>query len=166
MKRLFRLSTALLCLLLVASAATAQDGIPAVDVKTLDGKRVNIQDYANNGKPTIISFWATWCKPCKKELDAITDVYEDWQADYDVELLAITIDTRRALAKVKPMVATKGWPFEVLSDADQKLQNALNIQSVPFTILLDADGNVVYKHTGYVPGDEDELEAQLQALSK
>ena len=143
-----------------------QKSIPSAEVKTLDGQSVDIQEYAQNGKITVISFWATWCSPCKKELDAIADLYDEWQEAYNIELVAITMDTQRALAKVKPMVESKGWPFVILSDANQVLRNALNFQTIPQTFLLDQEGNIVYTHSGYVPGDEYELEEKIKALGK
>ena len=143
----------------------AQDVLPDVSIKTLDGESVNLQDYGQNDKITIISFWATWCSPCKKELDAIADMYEGWQEDYDVELLAITIDTQRALAKVPGMVESKGWEYTILSDANQDLQKALNFQTVPYTLVVDKSGNVVYTHSGYLPGDEYELEDKLKEIA-
>jgi peroxiredoxin len=159
----------ILCLLLfVGASATAfgQKQLPSVEVKTLDGQVINIQEFAENGKITVLSFWATWCSPCKKELDAIADLYPDWQEEYDMELVAITIDTQRALAKVNPMVAAKAWEYVVLSDVNQDLKNALNFQTVPQTYLLDQDGNIVYIHSGYVPGDEYELEDKIKALAE
>ena len=139
--------------------------LPDVNVKTLEGKTVNIQDFANNGKITIISFWATWCSPCKKELDAIADLYKEWQDEYNVELVAITIDNARGLAKVKPMVNQKQWDYIILSDVKQELQKALNFQTVPQTFVLDLEGNIVFSHTGYVPGDEYELEDVIKKLA-
>ncbi len=153
-------------LLFAAVFAYGQKAVPSVEVKTLDGQTVNIQEYANNGKITVLSFWATWCAPCKKELDAIADLYEDWKSEYDMELVAITIDTQRALPKVKPMVESKGWTYTVLSDPNQSLRNALNFQTIPQTFLVDQNGNIVYVHTGYVPGDEYELENKIKALVK
>lgn len=138
--------------------------VPAVDIKTLDGKTVNIQDYTQQGKITVLSFWATWCSPCKKELDAIADLYPDWQEAYDMQLIAVTIDTRRALAKVAPMVASKNWDYTVLSDVNQQLMNALNFQAVPQTFLVDKEGKIVYSHTGYIAGDEYELEKYIKAI--
>ena len=146
--------------------AFGQKSLPSAEVKTLDGQSVDIQEYARNGKITVISFWATWCSPCKKELDAIADLYEGWQEEYDMELVAITMDTQRALAKVKPMVESKGWPFTILSDANQVLRNSLNFQTIPQTFLLDQQGNIVFTHSGYVPGDEYELEEKIKALVK
>jgi len=144
--------------------ALAQKTLPDVDLKTLDGKTVNIQDLLGEDQITVISAWATWCAPCKKELDAIAYLYRDWQEDYNVKIIAITIDTQRALAKVGPMVASKGWEYEILSDAQQKFMNAMNFQSIPQTFLVDQNGQVVYSHTGYVPGDEYELEEKIKAL--
>jgi cytochrome c biogenesis protein CcmG, thiol:disulfide interchange protein DsbE len=140
--------------------------LPAAELKTLDGKPVNVRDYVGNGKITVLSFWATWCSPCKKELDAIAEYYADWQKDYNVQILAITIDTQRELPKVKPMVSTKGWEYIVLSDAAGQLKNALNFPAVPQTYLVDKNGNIVYEHSGYVPGDELELEKKIKALVK
>ncbi len=151
---------------LFAFSSFAQKSVPDIDFKSLDGKTVNLTDYAENGKITIISFWATWCSPCKKELDAIADLYPDWQEKYDVELLAITIDTPRALAsKVPGIVATKGWDYEVLSDSKLELQKALDFQTVPQTFVLDKNGKIVYDHSGYTPGDEYELEDKIKALA-
>jgi len=152
---------------LISIATFAQDGktLPSVEVRTLDGQTVDIQQYAQDGKITVLSFWATWCSPCKKELDAIADLYEYWQEDYDVEIVAVTIDTQRALAKVKPMVAAKGWSYTILSDANQQLQNALNFQTIPQTFVVDQNGQIVYSHSGYVPGDEYELEDKLKKLA-
>jgi len=161
-------STLLLTLsLLVGSAFTTTStfsNLPEVDVKTLDGKTVNIKDYLGEGKLTVMSFWATWCSPCKKELDAIGEIYPDWQEEFDVELIAITIDDARSLAKVPAMVETKGWEYTVLSDVKQDLKRALNFQTVPQTFLIDQEGNIVYTHSGYNPGDEFELEEKIAAL--
>lgn len=149
-----------------SASLSAQKILPSVEIKTLEGQSVNIQEYAENGKITIISFWATWCKPCKKELDTIHEVYEDWVADYEVELVAITIDTRRDLGKVKPLIEEKGWEYTILSDSKGDLKNALNFQTVPQTFLLDQEGNIVYTHSGYKTGDEVELEDKIKELAE
>lgn len=140
--------------------------IPSVDIKTLEGKVVNIKDYVGKGKITVISFWATWCSPCKRELDAIAEIYPDWQEEFGVELLAITVDDARSLAKVPSLIETKGWEYTILADSKQELQKAMNFQTVPQTFLLDAEGNIVYTHAGYNPGDEIELEEKIAKLAK
>ncbi|HRG65642.1 MAG TPA: TlpA disulfide reductase family protein, partial [Saprospiraceae bacterium] len=98
------------------TAFTGDKKFPAASLKTLDGKTVNVQDYIGKGNPVIVSFWASWCSPCKRELDAMTEIFPEWQANYKVELLAITIDDSRGLAKVPGIVTSKSWPFTVLAD--------------------------------------------------
>lgn len=163
---LFKQIILLIGLFTLSNSLFGQRKLPAAEIKTLDGNTVNIQDYANNGKITLISFWATWCSPCKRELDAIADFYEEWQEKYDMELVAISIDTRRNLAKVPAIVSTKGWEYIILSDENQTLQQSLGFQTIPQTYILDKEGNIVYDHNGYVEGDEYHLEEIFDELVK
>jgi cytochrome c biogenesis protein CcmG, thiol:disulfide interchange protein DsbE len=139
--------------------------LPNITISDLQGKPVNIQEIAGGGKITVLSFWATWCAPCKRELDAIAELYPAWSTDYNTKLVAITIDNARALTQVKPLIQEKGWEFEVLSDSKQELQQALNFQAIPQTFVVDTNGNIVYQHEGYTPGDEYELEKVLKNLA-
>ena len=160
------LTSILLPFILAFSTSTSPvNQLPSIELKKLTGESVDLRSYAENGKVTVISYWATWCSPCKRELDAIADVYPDWQEDYNMELLAITIDDARALAKVRPMVQSKGWEYEILSDTRQASQQALNFQTIPQTFVVDTEGNIVYSHNGYKPGDEYELEDKLAELA-
>jgi cytochrome c biogenesis protein CcmG, thiol:disulfide interchange protein DsbE len=151
---------------LLSAFTGAVKKVPSVDIKTIEGKSVNILDYVGKGKPVIISFWASYCSPCKRELDAVSELYPQWQKEYNVELVAVTIDDARGLAKVPGIVSSKGWSYTVLSDLSLSLQNALSVQSIPETVLVDGDGNIVYTHSGYSSGDEFELEEKLKALKK
>lgn len=164
--KLFSTFAVLSLAILMTSFEGSMSSVPSIDVKTLDGKTVNIQDFIKKDKVTVMSFWATWCSPCKRELDAIMDVYPDWQEEYDVELLAITIDDARSLAKVPAMVETKGWEYTILADVKRELQKSLNFQTVPQTFLIDKNGEIVYTHSGYNPGDEFELEDEIKKLSE
>jgi thiol-disulfide isomerase/thioredoxin len=152
--------------LVTASGFAQMKSLPSATVKTLQGQTLNVQELGKSGKITVISFWATWCSPCKKELDAIKDYYEDWQNDYGVELVAISVDDARTAAKIPAMIEEKGWAYRVLHDYNKEFQQSANVTSVPHTILLDATGNVVFEHVGYNPGDELELEEQIKALKK
>ncbi|MEL6923445.1 MAG: redoxin family protein, partial [Bacteroidota bacterium] len=83
-----------------------------------------------------------------------------------VELVAITIDTRRQLAKVKPIITQKGWDYTFLSDEKQLLQQALNFQAIPQTFVIDQKGEIVYSHSGYIAGDEEDLGDFLKELAE
>lgn len=144
-----------------STIANAQNTLPELTLEDVDGNKVNVADFAKNGKITIISFWATWCSPCKKELNNIAELYEDWQAEFDLELVAVSVDDQRASARVKPYVDGQAWEYTVLLDKNQDLQRALNFQSVPYTIVVDENGEIIYTHSGYVEGDEYELEDKL-----
>jgi len=138
--------------------------IPSVKVKDLKGNTVSSSTFSNDGKPIVISFWATWCSPCKKELNAIHEVYEDWQDETGVKLIAISIDDARSATRVKPYVDAQGWDYEVYIDNNQDLKRALNVNNVPQTFLLNGDGEIVWTHSGYAPGDEEELLEEIEKL--
>ncbi len=162
-----RFSVLIALLLLVGMTTThAQKTVPSVSVKTLEGESVELMDYVRQQPLTIVSFWATWCSPCKKELDTYADLYDDWKEIFGVEILAITIDNQRAFPKVAPMVSAKQWPFVVLSDVNQQLKNALNFQTIPQTFLINQKGEVLYEHSGYIPGAELELEEKMEQAGR
>lgn len=156
--------TAFCLLFLGAQVAFGQATIPAVELKTLDGQTVDLRTYLAQAELTVISFWATWCKPCQAELDALADLYPDWQREYNAQIVAITIDTQRQLAKVGPLVETKGWEYIILSDVNNAMRNILNFQAIPQTYVVNKQGEVLYTHSGYVPGNEYELEDVLKEL--
>ncbi len=143
--------------------ASAQ--LPAITVKTLDGKAVRVDTLSNGGKPIIIDFFATWCKPCNRELKAIHEVYEDWVEETGVKLIAISIDQAQNVHKVKPLVDSYGWEYDILLDTNSDLTRALGIQTIPYVLILDGKGQVAYKHNGYVDGAEEELIEKVRELT-
>ena len=148
-----------LAITLMASFAMAQNArIPEnISIKTLDGKTVETSIIQNDGKPIIVSFWATWCKPCNRELNAIKEVYEEWQEETGVKLVAVSIDDARSASKVKPHVDGNGWEYEVYLDQNQDFKRAMNVVNVPHTFLINGKGEIVWQHTAYVDGSEEEL---------
>ena len=136
----------------------AQKGLPNIEVTDLEGNAFNIQSVVEDGVPVVISFWYTTCKPCLQELGAINDVYSDWQDEAEFKFVAVSTDDSRSSSKVAPMVNGRGWnDFLFLLDVNGDLKRAMNVQTQPTVILLDRNGNIVYTHIGYTPGNEEEL---------
>jgi len=158
--------TILLLAVSLFSFTTPEKKFPSTDLKDLNGKIVNTDEFVNNGKITIVSFWATWCVPCQRELDVYSDLYDEWTKEYDVEIIAISTDNARQLTKVKPLLAQKQWPFRVLNDSNEKLKQLLSFVAIPQTFILDKKGNIVFDHSGFALGDEYEVEDVLKKLTK
>ena len=138
--------------------------LPNITLKDLDGNSVNIQNIDNDSNPIILNFWATWCKPCKNELNNIDDLYEEWQKETNVKIIIVSVDDSRSSAKVKPYINSMGWTFEGLSDPNRQLARQLNVITVPHTFLINGEGKIVYEHKGYITGDEYELYEQLKVI--
>ncbi len=172
-KRLFLLpwSTALFVLLaglLLFSPAAAEEDqeqlplAPKFSLKNLEGQRVALDDLLGRG-PLLIDFWATWCKPCIKELPHLHDLFLKYR-DRGFQVVAISEDSPRSLSKVKSFVAGNKYEFLVLLDENGAVQRKFNFRALPYTVLLDRDGHVIYSRMGYRPGDEQVLEEKLLAL--
>ena len=119
--------------LLLSITLSAQNKIPNTQLKTLGGDITNLQDIAKNNDLIVVSLWATWCVPCKNELDAINEVYSDWQDETNVTLYAISVDDSRTVKRVKPLVNGKDWDYEILLDTNNDLKRALGASTVPLT---------------------------------
>ena len=155
----------LLCLMATITAIDAYAQMPAVTLKTIDGQMVRMDTVANGGKPFIVDFFATWCKPCLRELDAIAEVYDEWQEETGVKIIAIRIDQAQNVHKVKPLVSNHDWEYEVFLDTTEELKRAFGVQMIPYTMIIDGQGKVAYKHIGYTDGDEQELINKVRELN-
>ena len=149
---------------LTLSSSFAQEKLPNIVLKNLDGKSINVSEIKTENV-TVFSFWATWCVPCINELDAINEEYIDWQDETNVKLYAVSIDNARTQSRVKPLVNGKGWEYEVLLDTNEDFKRFVNANSVPYVIIVK-NGEIVYKHSGYTPGSEVELFEKIKELSK
>ena len=145
-----------LTLLLMASM-TAYAVLPDVTLRDIYGHEIKVAELAQTGKPVLISFFATWCKPCMRELKAMNDYYADWQDDYKLTIYLVSIDQAQDTHKVKPLVDGNGWEYKVLLDPNGELKRAMNVQSIPHLFVLNSKGDIVYNHVGYTEGDEQEL---------
>ncbi|APY07919.1 thiol:disulfide interchange protein [Winogradskyella sp. J14-2] len=138
---------------------------PDINLNNLDGNSISVKALADSSDIKIFSFWATWCVPCINELDAIADVYEDWQDETNVELIAVSTDDARTKKRVIPLVNGKGWEYQILLDENQDLKRALNINVLPYVVVVK-NGEIIHTRTGYTPGSEEELYEVVKEHSK
>jgi len=159
--------TLIVCILIGINvhAQNNQPDLPKVDIKDLTGKTINTSSLLDGDSPVILSFWATWCLPCIKELNAISENLEDWQDETDVRVIAISIDDARTSMRVVPHVNGRAWEFEVYLDPNGDFKRAMNVVNPPHTFVINTMGEIIYQHTSYAEGDEEELFDQVkQAL--
>ena len=160
MKRIYLI----LVIAMVAIAAIAQD-IPNVRIQTNEGKNVNTISWIDNETPFIVSFWSTTCKPCLKELDTLSENYDDWNEEKPFRVIAVSIDDSRSLARAKALASGRGWDmFDVFFDVNSEFRRLMNVSMVPHVFVFDKKGKQVYTHVGYKPGDEEELFKIIKSL--
>ena len=136
--------------------ASAQQ-IPDLKLADLKGTVINTGSFNTKGsKLTLLAFWATWCIPCINELSTVNDNLSDWQKKYQFDFFAVSEDDSRTINRVKPLVDGKNWDFTVLLDNNQELKRQLNLMNVPYTLIIK-EGKIIYRHSGFVLGDEDAL---------
>ena len=152
--------------LFISTLAFAQ--VPSVKVENSKGEAFDTKTIVEVAKPTIVSFWSTSCKPCIRELDAIYDALPDWKEEADFQVVAVSTDDSRLLAKAKSFAQGRGWgeDFTLLFDKNQDFMRAMNVSVVPHVFVLDGKGKIVYSHTSYVPGNELELFEAIKKCSK
>lgn len=155
MKKILTILLVAVAALVAAPRVSAQ--LPNINVKDTKGQTVNVSELSNDGNPILISFFATWCKPCLRELRAIAELYPDWQDETGVKIYIVSIDDAQNTSKVKPFVDAEGWEYEVLLDANSDFFNAMGLQTVPHLLILDGDGKITYNHSGYTDGSEHHL---------
>ena len=152
-----KITSILIFFFIAINCYSQENTLPSVLVKTLEGNSFNIQNISNKNNPIVISFWATWCKPCKKELNNIAEVYEEWQDETNVKLIAISIDDARSVSKVAPYVNASDWEYEIYLDSNGDLKRAFGVSTVPHTFLLNNKKQIIWQHKGYIDGDEEKL---------
>lgn len=148
----------------LASGLSAQT-LPDVGIENQNGETISTKSLVG-GKPKIISFWSTTCKPCIMELNAINEQLEEWLEEADFEVVAISTDDSRSVGRARAMTRGNGWEFICLYDKNQEFKRAMQVSLTPHTFVVDAGGKIVYSHSGYTPGSEVELFEKIKALGK
>lgn len=145
----------------------AQADIPDTQIKDVNsGKKVAFNQTFTKGKVTLVSFWATWCVPCKKEIKNISLKLPNWQKEADFNYMTVSIDESRAEGLVRSYAISQGWKFPYYIDPNSDLKRSFNFQSIPFTVIIDKNGKVAFTHTGYEEGSEEEVFAKIKELAK
>lgn len=154
--------------ILFATAVQAQNTeLPSTPIKDVNsGKKVAFNESFEKGKVTLVSFWATWCVPCKKEIKNIRGKMEDWKKEAEFNYVTVSIDESRAEGLVRSYAKSQGWDFPYFIDPNSDLKRSLNFQTVPFTIIIDKSGKVAYMHSGYEDGSEEEVFNKIKELAK
>lgn len=164
-KRLLTLA-ALMCFFgLSAQQEQVQSDIPIAQIRTLSGQQFSTAEITNDGKPMILSFWAIWCTPCLRELDAFNEYYEEWNEESGVKIFAVSIDDARSSSRVAPFVNGRGWEFDIYLDANSDFRRAMNVNMIPHTFVLDGDGKIVAQHTSYFEGSEFDIYDKVKEIA-
>jgi len=157
-------------LLTIVLCCTSSVGLVAQNISTLtmplttpDGVQQTIAELGA-GKPTIVSFWATWCKPCKEEMKAMWELYQRMGGKF--QYIAVSIDNTKTMARVGPYVQSKGYSYPVLLDPNSELFQFLGGTNVPYALMYNADGTLRSKHDGFLPGDEVKIEEELKGMAQ
>ncbi|MEO6694110.1 MAG: TlpA disulfide reductase family protein [Ignavibacteria bacterium] len=130
----------------------------------LDGNEVSLSKLLEKG-PVMISFWATWCSPCKEEMKKIYPVYEKYK-DQGFTYLAVNQDNQKSISKVKSFINANGYSFPVVLDPDKKIFEAYSGIGMPYSLIISKNKNIFAKHLGYVTGDEVKIEEEIKEVLK
>lgn len=164
---MIRSFVAILTMCLLTVGAYAQTELPDTQIKNVStNKKISFNETFEDGKVTLVNFWATWCVPCKKEIKNVRGKLDDWKKEADFNYMTVSIDESRAEGLVRSYAKSQGWDFPYYIDNNSDLKRSLNFQTVPFTIIVDKNGNIAYMHSGYEEGGEEELFAKIKELSK
>jgi|TARA_B100001964_G_scaffold23741_1_gene23781 thiol-disulfide isomerase/thioredoxin len=142
----------------------SQNVSPNLTLKKMNGKSVKLSEYLNKG-PVLINFWATWCSPCKKEM-VFLDQFERRYKDNGLSILSISIDSQKSLAHVRSYIRANNYTYDVFLDPNRQVFKKLNGNLMPTNVLIDKDGKVLWRHYGYIPGDEKNMDLELRSALK
>lgn len=130
-----------------------------IKVQSIKNETLHLKELYGQGA-LLINFWALWCQPCKSELPHLNKLYEKYK-ESGFTIIGINQDTPKSVSKVKSFIASQRIDFPIALDSNYEIFNKFNGQVLPYSLLIDKNGDIVYRHTGYVPGDENKLEKEI-----
>jgi cytochrome c biogenesis protein CcmG/thiol:disulfide interchange protein DsbE len=137
--------------------------LPDFSLPDINGSQFHTRDHVGK-EVMVISFWATWCIPCKQLLTRLDKIKKEHPA---IRVIAISTDDSSTMVGVRPYIAGKKFDFTVLLDADGKVIKMFDPEKkVPVTLVVDKAGGIVYSRTGYLPGDEKEIQKIIEGLDR
>jgi peroxiredoxin len=156
------IAVGLVCLALALCGHAFAADVPDFVLKDLDGKKHTLEDLLDNSKVLVIDFWGLYCKPCNELLPHLQDYYEQYQED-GLEIVVISSDSAQNEALVEQFFNSKsGYTFLVLRDQDKDVAKQNDAEVPPVTLILNSDGDVLMRHSGYKKGQEKEIEKVIQ----
>ena len=157
----------ILCTLLALVFLPMQaQALPDIAIQNADGSTVRTQSFVDGKTPFAVTFWASWCKPCQKELDALSEACPDWDGTFPLRIYAVSVDDSRSLSRAKALFEGQDWPCTGLYDPNSDFARAMNVSSIPHVFVFDKDGKQVYTHVGYIPGDEESLLDEIRKAAR
>lgn len=153
-------------LLIAVFTGHAQNRLPNLTIENDRGQKVELATVVEQGKPVIYVFWGAICQSCNTGLNAINDEFEGWRDEFDFQVVAVCTDDQRGASKAKSKAKANDWPFTLLFDKNQELKRAMNVNAVPYFIVTDRNGGIVYSRAGYIPGTEQDIYESIKNLHK
>ena len=157
-------STLLIIFLLISYLFCSAQNIPSVKIKDLNDREFDTASLKDSGKPVIISFFALWCKQCIKELDAIHQIYNEWQEETGVKIYIVSTDDQNNSSKTKSIIKEHNWQYEILLDSEGIFKQAMNVNLIPAVFIADENGKIVFSRTGYTEGAEKQLITEIRKI--
>jgi len=164
MKRCFLIAVILMISITTPNVAQISKDKQAPDfvLQDLDGNNYKLSDNFGKG-PILINFWATWCLPCQEEMKKLKKIYKKYH-EQGLEILAISVDDTKTVSSVPGFINSRRYPFTVLLDTNNEVMQLFQANNPPYTALLNAQGKMVYTHSGYRKGDETKIEQKILKL--
>ena len=153
-------SGVVILLLLAVSLLHGQE--PVFRLRNMDNQWKEYEDLKGT-RFTVIDFWATWCGPCTRSIPLLNEMAEELD-NQGVKFIGVSIDGPRNQSKIQPFIQSMGVSYPILRDLNSELMSELGVSAVPTLIVYNADGELVYFHEGFKPGDEEIIRNHIEGF--